>query len=59
MCTYACVCREPLFNPRYTDEEVIAMVLGYRPLPWETNPALISQHVTSHAAARLIRHLLR
>lgn len=35
------------------------MVLGYRPLPWETNPALISQHVTSHAAARLIRHLLR
>ena len=35
------------------------MLLGYKPLPWEANPAMISQHVHSPAAGRLIRHLLQ
>ena len=35
------------------------MLLGYKPLPWEANPAMISQHVHSHAAGRLVRHLLQ
>lgn len=35
------------------------MLLGYKPLPWEANPAYLSQRVHSHAAAHLVRHLLR
>lgn len=50
---------EPLFQSRCSEEEVVAMLLGYKPLPWEANPAMISQHVHSHAAGRLVRHLLR
>lgn len=53
------VCREPLWNGRQSDEEVVGMLLGYKPLPWEGNPAHLSQHVHSHAAAQLVRHLLR
>ena len=35
------------------------MLLGYKALPWESNPAYLSQHVHSHAAGHLVRHLLR
>lgn len=56
---YECACREPLFNARLNDEELVAMLLGYKPLPWEANPAHISQHVHSQAAGHLVRHLLR
>ena len=52
-------CREPLFNSRVSDEELLGMLLGYKPLPWEGNPAHISQHVHSQAAGHLVRHLLR
>jgi hypothetical protein len=52
-------CREALFQPRYSEAELVAMLLGYKPLPWEANPAMISQHVHSPAAGRLIRHLLQ
>ncbi|KAA6425624.1 MAG: serine threonine kinase [Trebouxia sp. A1-2] len=50
---------EALFHPRYSEQELVAMLLGYKPLPWEANPAMISQHVHSPAAGRLIRHLLQ
>ncbi len=53
------VCREPLWNGRHSDEELVGMLLGYKPLPWEANPAHLSQHVHSHAAGHLVRHLLR
>ena len=52
-------CREALFHPKYSEQELVAMLLGYKPLPWEANPAMISQHVHSPAAGRLIRHLLQ
>ncbi|KAL0035895.1 hypothetical protein WJX77_006910 [Trebouxia sp. C0004] len=50
---------EALFQPKYSEQEVVAMLLGYKPLPWEANPAMISQHVHSPAAGHLIRHLLQ
>lgn len=53
------LCREALWNGRQSDEELVAMLLGYKPLPWEANPAYLSQRVHSHAAAHLVRHLLR
>lgn len=53
------MCREPLFHAKFSEEELVAMLLGYKPLPWEANPAMISQHVHSHAAGRLVRHLLQ
>ena len=52
-------CREPLFPARYRDEDLVAMLLGYKPLPWEANPNLLFQVIHSATACRLIRHLLR
>lgn len=53
------MCREPLFPARYRDEDLVAMLLGYKPLPWEANPNLLFQVIHSATACRLIRHLLR
>lgn len=53
------LCREALWNGKQSDEDLVAMLLGYKPLPWEANPAYLSQRVHSHAAAHLVRHLLR
>ena len=52
-------CREPLLGAKYTDEDLVAMLLGYQPLPWEANPNMMFQAVHSSPACRVIRHLLR
>ena len=52
-------CREPLFPARYRDEDLVAMLLGYKPLPCAANPNPLFHVIHSPTPCRLIRHLLR
>ena len=48
----------PLFPEDITDEEVVAMLLGYRQLPFEANPGLFSRMHAPETAQQLLRAMV-